>query len=149
MRAFANLIDRLVYTRSRNGKLALIADYLRSTSDTDRGWVLAALTGELDFPAVKASAVRTMAMERVDEMLFRLLRIALDSENAAFEPSAAAALTGPAMLLQSQAGREYLEHHALTAKMENAVHVAWATGGGMVPAAEMEQYYQRGLFACG
>ena len=74
MRAFAELIDALIYTRSRNRKLALIADYLRVAPDPDRGWVLAALTGELDFPAVKSAAVRKMAIERVDETLFRLSR---------------------------------------------------------------------------
>lgn len=74
MQAFAQLVDRLVYTRSRNAKLALIADYLRATPDPDRGWALAALTGEADFAAVKASAVRTMAMDRVDPELFRLSR---------------------------------------------------------------------------
>jgi DNA ligase-1 len=45
MRAFADLIDRLVYTRSRNAKLKLIADYLIATPDPDRGWAMAALTG--------------------------------------------------------------------------------------------------------
>ncbi len=84
-----------------------------------------------------------------DEMLFRLLRIARDSENLALEPSAAAGLSGPAMLLQSQAGREYLQRHALSDKMERASHVAWLTGGGMVPAAEFEDYYRRGMFSCG
>ena len=53
MKAFANLLDTLVYTTSRNRKLALIASYLRETPDPDRGWALAALTGGLDFPAVK------------------------------------------------------------------------------------------------
>ncbi len=74
MRAFATLIDRLIYTRSRNLKIDLIADYLRITPDPDRGWALAALTGDLDFPAVKSSAVRTMANERVDPVLFKLSR---------------------------------------------------------------------------
>lgn len=74
MQAFSDLLDNLIYTRSRNGKLRLISDYLKQASDPDRGWVLAALTGELDFPTVKASAVRNMAMERVDETLFRLSR---------------------------------------------------------------------------
>jgi DNA ligase-1 len=74
MQAFSDLLDRLIYTRSRNGKLRLISEYLKKASDPDRGWVLAALTGELDFPNVKASAVRTMAMERVDETLFKLSR---------------------------------------------------------------------------
>ena len=74
MRAFAALVTQLGYTRSRNAKVALIADYLRATPDPDRGWALAALTGEADFAAVKSSAVRTMAMERVDPVLFRLSR---------------------------------------------------------------------------
>jgi DNA ligase-1 len=71
---FAALVDALVYTRSRNGKLALIAHYLRDTPDPDRGWALAALTGGLDFPAVKASTVRALLMERVDPVLFQLSR---------------------------------------------------------------------------
>ncbi|WP_260580701.1 cisplatin damage response ATP-dependent DNA ligase [Sphingopyxis sp. PET50] len=74
MRRFAALIDRLVYTRSRNSKLALIADYLRHTPDPDRGWAIAALTESLDFPAVKAGTVRALLATRVDEELFRLSR---------------------------------------------------------------------------
>jgi DNA ligase-1 len=71
---FAGLLDALVYTRSRNGKLKLIADYLRATPDPDRGWALAALTDGLDFPAVKGSTIRNLLMERVDPVLFALSR---------------------------------------------------------------------------
>ncbi len=74
MQNFAALIDALIYTRSRNGKLALIADYLRSTPDPDRGWALAALTDGLDFKAVKGGTIRTLAMTRVDPILFQLSR---------------------------------------------------------------------------
>lgn len=74
MQAFAALVDALIYTRSRNGKLALIADYLRTTPDPDRGWALAALTDGLDFPAVKAGTVRALAAERTDPILFALSR---------------------------------------------------------------------------
>ena len=74
MKAFAALIDRLIYTRSRNSKLALIADYLKHTPDPDRGWAIAALTESLDFPAVKSAMVRTLLATRVDEELFRLSR---------------------------------------------------------------------------
>jgi DNA ligase-1 len=45
MRDFSQLLDALVYTRSRNAKLKLIGDYLRRTPDPDRGWAMAALTG--------------------------------------------------------------------------------------------------------
>ena len=74
MEEFATLVDSLVYTRSRNGKLALIAEYLRSTADPDRGWALAALTDGLDFPAVKSSTIRNLLMERVDPVLWTLSR---------------------------------------------------------------------------
>jgi DNA ligase-1 len=74
VKRFAVLIDRLIYTRSRNSKLALIVDYLRHTPDPDRGWAIAALTESLDFPAVKAGTVRTLLATRVDEELFRLSR---------------------------------------------------------------------------
>jgi DNA ligase-1 len=74
VKAFAALIDRLIYTRSRNSKLALIVDYLRHTPDPDRGWAIAALTESLDFPAVKSAMVRALLATRVDEELFRLSR---------------------------------------------------------------------------
>ena len=74
MKRFAALIDRLIYTRSRNSKLALIVDYLRHTPDPDRGWAIAALTESLDFPAVKSAMVRALLATRVDEELFRLSR---------------------------------------------------------------------------
>jgi DNA ligase 1 len=74
MEQFAALIDALVYTRSRNEKLRLIADYLRRTPDPDRGWALAALTEGLDFPAVKSSTIRNLLMERIDPVLWTLSR---------------------------------------------------------------------------
>lgn len=74
MKAFAALVDQLIYTGSRNAKLKLIGDYLRVTPDPDRGWALAALTGEVDLPAVKSATVRGMIEERVDPALFRMSR---------------------------------------------------------------------------
>jgi DNA ligase-1 len=72
MRAFAALLERLVYTRSRNTKLKLIADYLRTTPDPDRGWALAALTDQLSIAGVKRGAVTQMIFERVDPDLFAM-----------------------------------------------------------------------------
>jgi DNA ligase-1 len=70
MRDFSQLLDSLVYTRSRNGKLKLIGDYLKRTPDPDRGWAMAALTGELDLPGVKPAAIRAIVEERIDPTLF-------------------------------------------------------------------------------
>ncbi|MEM9500312.1 MAG: cisplatin damage response ATP-dependent DNA ligase [Pseudomonadota bacterium] len=74
MKDFATLLDTLVYTTSRNRKLMLLAEYLRETPDPDRGWAMAALTGELDFPAVKSSTIRNLMNERVDPVLWSLSR---------------------------------------------------------------------------
>ena len=74
MRAFADLLDALIYTRSRNAKLKLIGDYLRATPDPDRGWAMAALTGDIDLPAVKPALLRGLIEERVDPVLFRMSR---------------------------------------------------------------------------
>src|SRR6201991_4251295 len=74
MRAFSQLLDDLVYTRSRNTKLKLIGDYLKETPDPDRGYGLAVLTGTLDIPAVKGAAVRAIAEERVDPVLLYMSR---------------------------------------------------------------------------
>ena len=48
--AFAELLERLVFTPGRNAKLALLRDYFAALPDPDRGWGLAALTGELASP---------------------------------------------------------------------------------------------------
>jgi len=74
MHAFAALLDSLIYTRSRTAKLKLIGDYLRATPDPDRGWAMAALTGELSLPAVKSAQVRAMIEARVDPVLFQMSR---------------------------------------------------------------------------
>ena len=44
MRAFAELLDRLSLTASRNAKLVLLRDHFANAPDPDRGWALAALT---------------------------------------------------------------------------------------------------------
>ena len=71
MRDFAHLLDRLSLTRSRNAKLTLVRDYLSATPDPERGWALAALTGELSFNAAKPAMVRKAVEGRVDPVLFR------------------------------------------------------------------------------
>lgn len=71
MKAFATLLDRLVLTPSRNGKLKLLTDYFRDTPDPDRGYGLAAIAGTLDLKSVKPALLRELVLERMDEVLFR------------------------------------------------------------------------------
>ncbi len=70
MKRFAELLDRLLLTPSRNAKLTLMADHFRDTPDPDRGLALAALTGNLSFSSVKPALLRTLIAERMDPVLF-------------------------------------------------------------------------------
>src|SRR5437868_12364084 len=45
-------------------------EYFATTPDPERGWALAALTGELSFAEAKPAQVRDLAMARVDPELF-------------------------------------------------------------------------------
>ena len=70
MQSFASLLDRLVLTPQRTVKLRLLVDYFRATPDPDRGYALAALTGDLAIPSVKPAMLRALVAERLDEVLF-------------------------------------------------------------------------------
>ncbi|BBK33068.1 DNA ligase-1 [Stella humosa] len=70
MNRFAELLDALVFTPSRNGKLRLLRDHFAEAGDPERGWALAALTGAIDLPTAKPAMVRALVAERVDPELF-------------------------------------------------------------------------------
>ncbi|UGX88838.1 cisplatin damage response ATP-dependent DNA ligase [Phyllobacterium meliloti] len=70
MKEFAALLDRLVLTPQRNGKITLLVDYFRQTPDPDRGLALAAITRDLDIANVKPAMLRGLIAERMDEQLF-------------------------------------------------------------------------------
>ncbi len=72
MIAFADLLERLVFTPGRNAKIALLRRYFATQPDPERGMGLAALTGELRFAAAKAGLIRELAADRTDPVLFAL-----------------------------------------------------------------------------
>ena len=72
MRDFAHLLDRLSLTASRHAKLTLVRDYLAATPDPERGYALAAMTGNLTFRAAKPAMIRDAVASRVDARLFAL-----------------------------------------------------------------------------
>lgn len=74
MNRFAELLDRLAYEPGRNNKLRLITDYLRHTTDPERGYALAALTGSLSFQYAKPGMIRGLITERANPILFALSR---------------------------------------------------------------------------
>lgn len=71
MKHFAQLLDRLILTPSRNAKLRLLVDYCRNTPDPDRGYAIAAITRDLDILSVKPAMIRAFVEQRVDPVLFR------------------------------------------------------------------------------
>lgn len=75
-----------------------------------------------------------------DAKLYDYMRDLLESEDIFLEPSACAAFQGPVKLMQRDETRKYLEQNHLTDKMNSAVHIAWGTGGSLVPKKIREEY---------
>ena len=72
MERFAQLLDDLYFTSSTRAKETILAEYLRSTPDPDRGWALAAVAGTLSFDLFKRNLTHTLITERMDPELFAL-----------------------------------------------------------------------------
>ncbi|MGH0299557.1 cisplatin damage response ATP-dependent DNA ligase [Sinorhizobium meliloti] len=70
MKAFAELLDRLVLTPQRNAKIRLLVDYFRGAPDPSRGYALAAIAGTLSLNTVKPALIRDLLLERMDDVLF-------------------------------------------------------------------------------
>ncbi|MDF2948977.1 MAG: dsdA [Sedimentibacter sp.] len=68
-----------------------------------------------------------------DYKLYDNMRFLHESENIDIEPSACAAFEGVIKIEVSEVGKEYIKANDLQEKMKNAVHIAWATGGSLVP----------------
>jgi len=71
-RQLAQLMENLLFSPSRNTKLALLAEYFHTAPEHDRGYGLALLTGELSLDLVRASQLRSLVTSKLDEELFRL-----------------------------------------------------------------------------
>lgn len=75
-----------------------------------------------------------------DAKLYEYMRDLLETEGIFLEPSACAALEGPAMLSKYEETGTYLKAHGLEDAMQHATHIAWATGGSLVPEEVRETY---------
>lgn len=76
----------------------------------------------------------------LDSNLYHYMRDLLETEDIFVEPSACAAFQGPIRLNKSKEIKKYLEENGLKNKMKNAIHIAWATGGSLVPENVREEY---------
>ena len=77
-----------------------------------------------------------------DHRLYDLMRGLLNEEDVFIEPSSCASF---AALIRPEDLRSYVEKEGLSDKMQNATHIAWATGGGMVPEETRKAYLKMGL----
>ena len=75
-----------------------------------------------------------------DAKLYDYMRDLLETEEIFLEPSACAAFQGPIRLNQEEVVKEYLKAQNLKEKMDKATHIAWATGGSLVPEEIREEY---------
>ncbi|MFM1692721.1 D-serine ammonia-lyase [Aeromonas salmonicida] len=94
----------------------------------------------------RASGFVGRAMERLldgfytlsDQEMYDLLGLLARDEQIKLEPSALAGMPGPWRIA---ADREWQAERGFdAATLARATHLVWATGGGMVPAEEMEKY---------
>ena len=72
MKAFADLLERLLYAPGRNTKVSLLRAYFATRPDPERGYALAAIAGALDFPGAKPATLQALAEARSDPELFAL-----------------------------------------------------------------------------
>ncbi|HGY9607599.1 D-serine ammonia-lyase [Vibrio harveyi] len=94
----------------------------------------------------RASGFVGRAMERLldgyytmtDERMYHHLGELSEQEDIRLEPSALAGMMGAVHVSQDQAYQARMQFSE--DKMKNAIHLVWATGGGMVPEAEMSAY---------
>ncbi len=77
-----------------------------------------------------------------DDELMRLLALMKDTEDISLEPSALAGLPGIVRVLEQD--KAELQRLGLWDKMANATHIAWATGGSLLPDVEQQEYYRVG-----
>ena len=77
-----------------------------------------------------------------DQDMYDLLVLLDKTENMQLEPSALAGMQGPVIVTNNS---KYLERMQFTPQqLQNATHLVWATGGGMVPKEEMQKYLNLG-----
>ncbi|MGF1910463.1 D-serine ammonia-lyase [Vibrio kasasachensis] len=97
----------------------------------------------------RASGFVGRAMERLldgyytmtDEAMYLQLGILNQQEGIKLEPSALAGMMGAVVVSKDQPYQARMQFDE--AKMQNATHLVWATGGGMVPELEMNTYLEK------
>ncbi len=76
-----------------------------------------------------------------DGRLYDYMRLLNESENITVEPSGCAAFSGAVGLFKYENAKRYCAGHELDeTKLTNATHIAWATGGKLLPEEIKNEY---------
>ncbi len=80
-----------------------------------------------------------------DARLFDALRVLHEKDGIFIEPSSCAALAAWQDMARFDGAKDYMERRGLTEKMADATHIAWATGGCLVPEEIRKEYLVKKL----
>ena len=76
--------------------------------------------------------------------MYALLALLHETESVELEPSAVAGLPGLARVLANDQAEYRSRAGIADYTLESATHLSWATGGSIVPKAEMVAYIEKG-----
>ncbi|WP_181349090.1 D-serine ammonia-lyase [Thalassobacillus sp. CUG 92003] len=107
-------------------------------NQTDADGLAVGRSSKFAVPAVKHLVTGIYTVE--DEELFKLLSQLYRTEALTLEPSALAGLYGPIQLLK----HHVLKQKTLNVHIDRATHIAWATGGNLVPSENMRAFISQG-----
>ena len=80
-----------------------------------------------------------------DRRLFDALRVLHECDGIFIEPSSCAALAAWQDMARFEEAKAYMERHGLMEKLPHATHIAWATGGSLVPEEIRKEYLVKKL----
>ena len=72
MKRFSELLLNLIFTSSRNDKIAHIINWINGSDIEEIGWGLSIICQELDISKVKPSIVKEISILHLDKYLFEL-----------------------------------------------------------------------------
>jgi len=75
-----------------------------------------------------------------DQKMIEYMKLVYNKTGIFFEPSACAGFVGMDKIQKDEEFVNYLKKNELIDKMQNATHLVWTTGGGMVPEKMIQEY---------
>ena len=72
MKDFSNLLEKIIFTPSRNSKISIISQFFKNSKNPERGFALAILTGNLKIAKITSSSLKDITKKKVDPILFDL-----------------------------------------------------------------------------